>query len=48
MITLNLVLLILAFVCFVLAAVGVSVRRVNFIAAGLALWILTLILPALK
>ena len=45
---LNLVLLILALVCFIIAAAGVTVRRVNFIGAGLALWVLTLILPALR
>ena len=46
MITLNLLLLICAFVCFLLAAAGVSVRRVNFTALGLALWVLTLIIPS--
>ena len=29
-------LLILAFACFVVAAIGLTFRRVNFIAAGLA------------
>jgi hypothetical protein len=42
------VLLILAFVCFAMAAVGVTVRRVSFIGAGPALWIFTLILPAFR
>lgn len=32
--------LLAAFVCFVLAAIEVAVRRVNLIAAGLALWLL--------
>ena len=48
MITLNLLLLICAFVCFVIAATGYSVRRVNLIGAGLALWILTIIIPMLR
>lgn len=34
------ILLVLAFVAFVLAALGVA-SRVNLIAAGLALWVLT-------
>ena len=40
MITLKSVLLLLAFVLFVLAAIGVPVPRVNLVAAGLALWVL--------
>lgn len=39
----TLILLVFAFVCFVLAAVGVQ-SRVNLIAAGLAFWVLTLLL----
>jgi hypothetical protein len=35
------VLLVLAFVLFLLAAVGVSHPRVNLVAAGLAAWVLT-------
>ena len=42
--TLDLVLLILAFVCFVASAFGVASPRVNLLAAGLALWVLTSIL----
>jgi len=42
-VTLHLVLLILALVLFVLAALGVTHPRWNFIAAGLALWVLALI-----
>ncbi len=38
----HLLLLILAFVCFALAAAGVS-ARISLIPLGLALWILTLI-----
>lgn len=40
MITLHLVLIILAIVCFALAAAGVSTPRGNLVAAGLALWAL--------
>lgn len=38
------ILLVVAFVLFLLAAVGVQHPRVNFVALGLALWILTLII----
>lgn len=38
------VLLILAAVCFVLAAVGVSLGKVNLIALGLLFWVLTLLI----
>lgn len=41
-ITLDLVLLVLAFLCFVASAAGVS-SRVNLQSAGLALWVLSLI-----
>ena len=34
--TLPTILLLIAFVCFVMAAIGFTFRRVNFIAAGLA------------
>jgi hypothetical protein len=37
------VLLILAVVCFLLAALNVNSPRVNLIAAGLALWALSLL-----
>lgn len=39
----DLILLILALVCFVLAAAGVSSPRVNLVAAGLAAYIATLL-----
>ena len=35
--------LMLAFICFALAAFQVAPARVNLVAAGLALWMLTLI-----
>lgn len=38
------VLLILAAICFGLAAAGISVSRVNLVALGLLLWVLTLLL----
>ncbi len=47
MITIHLVILILAFVCFVLATFGVTVR-VNLVALGLALWVLTLLIGAAR
>ena len=37
--SLSLILLIVAFICFILGAVGVS-ARVNWVALGLALWVL--------
>jgi len=40
MITLRLIFLILAFVLFVLAALGVTTPRGNLMAAGLAFWVL--------
>lgn len=39
--TVGLLLIILALVCFLLAAIGVSAGRVNLIAAGLFLWLLS-------
>jgi len=44
MITVELVLLILALVCFLAAAVNVSSPRINLVATGLALWILSLLI----
>jgi hypothetical protein len=40
----DLVLLILALVCFLAAAAGVSSPRVNLLAAGLALWVASILL----
>ena len=39
--TLDLVLLIAALICFLLAAFSILGERVNLIAIGLALWVLT-------
>lgn len=41
--TLKRALLVVAFLCFILAAIGV-VTAVNLVAMGLALWVLTTIL----
>lgn len=42
---LTLILLVFAFVCFTLAAIGIpSPSRFNLIAAGLASWVLSVIL----
>jgi hypothetical protein len=38
---LRLILLVFAFVCLVLAAVGVGHPRINLTAAGLACWVLS-------
>jgi hypothetical protein len=43
--TLHLLLLVTAFILFVLAAVGAPLGRINLVAAGLALWVLSAILP---
>lgn len=40
------ILLIAGFVAFVLAAVGVAFPRINLIAAGLACWILAVLIGA--
>jgi len=39
----NLILYILALICFIIATFGLS-ARFNFIAAGLGFWVLTLVL----
>ena len=40
----SLILLVFAFVCLALAAVGVGHPRVNLTAAGLAFWVLSLLI----
>lgn len=40
---LDMILIIAALVCFILAAVGVNLPRVNLLAAGLACWVATLL-----
>lgn len=41
--SINGILLILSFLCFVLAAIGIP-ARLNLVAIGLAFWVLTLLL----
>ncbi len=43
-VTVDLILLVFAFVCFALAAIGVAASRVNLIALGLAFATLTFII----
>ena len=43
-VTLDLILLIAAAICFALAAIGIA-SRINLVALGLLLWVLTLIIP---
>lgn len=43
---LSFLLYLLAFICFVLATLGVAVGRINLIAAGLAAWVLVLVVHA--
>jgi hypothetical protein len=43
MLTLPKILLVIALLCFVLAAVGVPTRGVSLLAVGLALWLLSLL-----
>jgi hypothetical protein len=42
--SIDLILLVVAFICFVLAALNVKVGSLNLVAAGLAFWILTAII----
>lgn len=44
MMTIDLILLVLALVCFLAAAANIPSPRVNLVAAGLALWIASLLL----
>lgn len=41
----HLVLIILGLICFLFAAVGVASPRINLIAAGLFLWLLSTLVP---
>ena len=43
-VTLRGILLVLAFVCFLLATVDAKVARINFTAMGLALWVFSLLI----
>jgi len=42
--SLSTILLILAFIAFVLAAIGWSYRKTNLLAIGLALWVLSMLI----
>jgi len=39
----SVVLLVIAFICFILAAAGIGGGRINLIALGLAIWVLSLL-----
>jgi hypothetical protein len=43
----HVVILLLAFLCFCVAAVGIPTNRVNMIGLGLALWVLSLLMPVI-
>lgn len=43
----TLILLIFALACFVLAALNVGGARINLVALGLALWVLSEVIPRL-
>jgi hypothetical protein len=45
--TVVLVLLVAGFICLALATFGVAPPRINLLAAGLALWLLAELIPAL-
>jgi hypothetical protein len=47
MATISLILLVAAFVLFILSAMSVPVPRINLMAAGLACWVLAQILGAI-
>lgn len=48
MVTLSIILLVAAFVLFVLAAISVPVPRINLVGAGLACWVLAQLLGVIK
>jgi hypothetical protein len=48
MVTIHVILMILAIVCFLLAAIGVSTPRGNLVAAGLCLWALAVAISGFK
>jgi hypothetical protein len=39
-----LILLVIAFICFLVSAIGIPVPRVNLVAMGLALWVLSILI----
>lgn len=48
MVSVDVVLLILGLVCFIVAAIPATAAKVNFVAVGLAFWILVVILQTLR
>ena len=44
----HLILLLLAFIMFLLAALNISSTRINLVALGLALWVLATLVPPLR
>lgn len=44
MITIRLALLLIAFICFLLTALGVSAPRINLLGLGLAFWVLAVVI----
>lgn len=47
-ITINLICLLIAFILFVLSAIGIPSTRVNLQSAGLAFWVLALLLGGIR
>lgn len=45
---LNLILYLIAAVCFGLAAFGVNIGKIGLVALGLLAWVLTLLIPAIQ
>jgi hypothetical protein len=48
MVTINVLLLLVAFVCFVIATIGVPTSRLNVTALGLAFWVASVLLATLR
>jgi len=44
---LSLIFLIAALICFIIASLGVPTNRYNLMAAGLACWVISLLVPKL-
>jgi hypothetical protein len=47
-VTLSTILLILAFIAFVLAAVGWGYKKTNLLGIGLALWVLSILITQVR
>jgi hypothetical protein len=46
--TITFLLLLLAFICFVIAATSIPIPKVNLIGLGLALWVLAQLVTGIK